>query len=84
MRVVRSIPQLRKVLDKARRAGKSIGFVPTMGYLHEGHAALMRAAKKDHDICVLSIYVNPKQFGPKEDLARYPRDFRRDSAVARK
>ena len=84
MRVIKSIIQLRKVLDAARRAGKTIGFVPTMGYFHEGHAALMRAAKKDHDICVVSIYVNPKQFGPKEDLARYPRDLRRDSAVARK
>ena len=84
MQIIKIIPQLRKVLDIARRKGKSIGFVPTMGCFHEGHLQLMRRAKKEHDICVVSIYVNPKQFGPKEDLSQYPRDFKRDASMAQK
>jgi pantoate--beta-alanine ligase len=71
-------------LDEARRRGKKIGFVPTMGYFHEGHLSLIRRAKKECDICVVSIYVNPKQFGPKEDLSRYPRDIKRDTAMIEK
>ena len=78
MRVIKSITQLRKILDQARFENKKIGFVPTMGYFHEGHLSLMRHAKKECDICVVSIYVNPKQFGPKEDLKSYPRDIKRD------
>lgn len=84
MRIIRSAVQLRRVLNAARRKAKTIGFVPTMGCLHDGHAALMRRAKKDHDLCVVSIYVNPKQFAPHEDFRHYPRDLRRDLALARK
>ena len=84
MRIIKDIDQLRRIVSKARRQGKTIGFVPTMGYFHEGHLSLMRRAKKDNDLCVVSIYVNPKQFGPKEDLANYPRDFKRDSSLAKK
>ena len=84
MRVVKNIIQLNKALEVSRREGKTVGFVPTMGSFHEGHLILMRQARKENDICVVSIYVNPKQFGPKEDLACYPRDFRRDSSLARK
>ena len=84
MRIIKSINQLRKALDAARRRGITIGFVPTMGYFHEGHLALMRRAKKNNDVCVVSIYVNPKQFSPREDLSRYPRNLRRDASMARK
>ncbi len=84
MRIIRSVVQLRRVLNAARRAGQTIGFVPTMGCLHDGHLGLMRRAKKDQDLCVVSIYVNPKQFAPREDFRRYPRDLRRDLGLARK
>jgi len=67
----------------ARAAGRRIAFVPTMGYLHEGHATLLRAGRQRGDLLVLSIFVNPTQFGPTEDLDRYPRDFNRDEALAR-
>jgi pantoate--beta-alanine ligase len=84
MRIVKTIKHLRQILGKSRRKGQKIGFVPTMGYFHEGHLSLMRRAKKECDICVVSIYVNPKQFGPKEDFSRYPRDIKRDAAMIKK
>jgi pantoate--beta-alanine ligase len=70
------------VLDEARAAGRTIGFVPTMGYLHNGHASLARAAVEACDLVVMSIFVNPLQFGAGEDLAAYPRDLDRDLALA--
>jgi len=84
MRIVKTIKQLRAILSRERSKGQKIGFVPTMGYFHEGHLSLMRRAKKECDLCVVSIYVNPKQFGPKEDLGRYPRDIKRDATMIAK
>ena len=83
MRLVRTKAELRDALAPARGAGKRIGLVPTMGYFHEGHLSLMRAARADCDVVVVSLFVNPTQFGPGEDLDAYPRDEARDSELAR-
>lgn len=84
MIVVRSTAELRRALAEPRAQGKSIGYVPTMGALHEGHLALIRAAKVRDDVVVASIFVNPLQFGPGEDFDTYPRDEERDLALCEK
>lgn len=80
--VARAKAELRAALAPARREGLSIGLVPTMGYLHDGHLSLLRAARAECDVVVMSLFVNPSQFGPGEDLERYPRDERRDLQLA--
>ena len=83
MEIARSAEELDGILHRARGEGRTIGFVPTMGAFHEGHLSLMRAARTQSDCVVVSIYVNPTQFGPGEDLAAYPRRFEEDLALAR-
>jgi len=84
MKIIKTIDELRKTLDKHRKADETIGFVPTMGYLHEGHLNLIRQARKDNDIVVVSIFVNPTQFGEGEDFEKYPRDLERDANLCEK
>lgn len=84
MKVYRQILPLQKDILKLKRKNKSIGFVPTMGALHEGHLSLVHRARKENDILVVSIFVNPKQFGPNEDYLRYPRPFERDRKLCEK
>ncbi len=81
-KLVKTISGVRKAVQQVKKEGGKVGFVPTMGYLHEGHLSLMRQARKETDFVVISIFVNPLQFGPKEDLNRYPRDINRDKRLA--
>ena len=84
MLIIRSVKQLVKAIDRLKKEKKRIGFVPTMGFLHEGHLSLVRRARKENGCVVVSIFVNPIQFGPTEDFARYPRSISRDRQMLEK
>lgn len=83
MNIIKTIDELRETISQVKAQGKSVGFVPTMGYLHEGHISLVEKAKKHDDFVIMSIFVNPLQFGPNEDFDRYPRDLDRDERLAK-
>lgn len=81
MEIIKEIEALRRYVSEARKAGKTIGFVPTMGFLHKGHLSLMRQAKSENDVVITSVFVNPVQFGPNEDFEAYPRNPEKDGAL---
>jgi len=81
MQIIRSVREMHRLADAVRGSGKTIALVPTMGYLHEGHLSLMRLVREKADVVVVSLFVNPLQFGPGEDFKQYPRDWDRDVAL---
>jgi pantoate--beta-alanine ligase len=83
MKVITNTQDLQASIQQVKNSGSNIGFVPTMGYLHEGHISLAEEARKNNDTVVMSIFVNPLQFGPNEDFDRYPRDIERDTELAK-
>lgn len=83
MNIIRTVADLKKEVRYFQLDNQSIGFVPTMGFLHEGHLTLAREARKENDVVIMSIFVNPLQFGPNEDFERYPRDEEKDTALAK-
>ena len=82
MRVIRAVGEMRQLAEEIRSAGRRLALVPTMGWFHEGHLSLMREARRRADVVVVSVFVNPIQFGPREDYDRYPRDLERDRRLA--
>jgi len=82
MEVIKTIKEMKEFSSQARGAGKTIAFVPTMGFFHEGHLSLMREGRRRGDLLIVSLFVNPTQFAPHEDLKNYPRDFERDRQMA--
>jgi pantoate--beta-alanine ligase len=84
MIILQTIKETKELIKKFKKEGKSIGFVPTMGYLHQGHISLIERARQENDFVVVSIFVNPTQFGPNEDFDKYPRDLDRDALMCEK
>lgn len=84
MQIARTVEEAKQITRAWKRNGETIGLVPTMGYLHEGHASLIERARKENDRVVVSVFLNPTQFAPNEDLESYPRDFDRDRALCEK
>lgn len=82
MKIIETIKEIREYILSQKTLGKTIGLVPTMGYLHEGHASLIRKSVSQNNVTVVSVFVNPTQFGPNEDLEKYPRDIERDAKIA--